>query len=220
MIKLFFLFLLKDFNSYLLDSNKSWFAISFFLLCVLIFPLTYGSSVDLLKKTAIASIWICALFSNLISLESLFKEDYQNGVLLQYRINKIPFSIIVVTKCISHWVFTGLPIIFFSPIFLIFLSGSSNDALGLFFSLLFGTPLFSLVGMPIAALTLGATARGPLLIFLTIPFFFPIIIFGVLGVNSFNKGFYSEYYLLCAILSISIVILPYITIKILQEILK
>ena len=78
MIKLFFLFLLKEFKSYLLDSNKSWFAISFFLLCILIFPLTYGSSVDLLKKTAIASIWICALFSNLISLESLFKEQCQD----------------------------------------------------------------------------------------------------------------------------------------------
>ncbi len=220
MIKLFFLFLLKEFKIYMLHSNKSWFAISFFLLCMLIFPLSLGSSGDLLKKNAVSSIWICALFSNLISLESLFKEDYQNGLLLQYQINKIPFSIIVVTKCISHWIFTGFPIIFLSPIFLIFLSGSSNDIFGLFFSLLCGTPLFSLLGMPMAALTLGASTRGPLLIFLSIPFFLPIIIFGVLSVSSFNSGSYSEYYLLCAILSISIVILPYITIKILQESLK
>ena len=201
-------------------SNKSWFAVSFFLLCMLIFPLSLGSSEGLLKKTAVSSIWICVLFANLISLESLFKDDYQSGLLLQYKINKVPFSIIVTTKCISHWIFTGFPIILLSPIFLVFLSGSSNDIFGLFFSLLFGTPLFSLIGMPIAALTLGASSRGPLLIFLSIPFFLPIIIFGVLSVSSFNSGFYSEYYLLCAILSISIVILPYITIKILQESLK
>ena len=105
MIKLFFLFLLKEFKLYMLHSNKSWFAISFFLLCMLIFPLSLESSEVLLKKTAVSSIWICALFANLISLESLFKEDYQSGLLLQYQINKVPFSIIVTTKFISHWVY-------------------------------------------------------------------------------------------------------------------
>ncbi len=220
MIRLLFLFLHKECKSYLLYSNKSWFAIAFFLLCMLVFPLSFGNSEDLLKKIAVSSIWICVLFANLISLEALFKEDYQSGILLLYKINKIPFSIIVISKGISHWLFTGLPIILLSPFFLIFLSGTSNDVFGLFFSLLFGTPLFSLIGMPIAALTLGASTRGPLLIFLSIPFFLPIIIFGVLAVSSFNYGSYSEYYLLCAILSIGIIILPYITIKILKESLK
>ena len=95
--------------------------------------------------------------------------------------------------------FYRLPIIILSPLLLIFLSGSSSDILGLFFSLLLGTPLFTLIGMPIAALTLGASSRGPLLIFLSIPFFLPIIIFGVLSVRSFSSGSYSEYYLLSAI---------------------
>ena len=220
MVKLFFLILFKECKSYLFKSNKSWFAISFFLLCMLIFPLSLGNDNNLLKQTAISSIWICVLFAHLISLENLFKEDYQSGILLQYNINQIPYSIIVATKCLGHWTFTGLPIIFLSPLFLIFLSGSSSDILGLFFSLLLGTPLFTLIGMPIAALTLGASSRGPLLIFLSIPFFLPIIIFGVLSVRSFSSGSYSEYYLLCAILSISIVFLPYITIKILKESLR
>ena len=119
-------------------SNKSWFAVSFFLLCMLIFPLSLGSSEGLLKKTAVSSIWICVLFANLISLESLFKDDYQSGILLQYKINKIPFSIIVATKFISHWAFTGFPIIFLSPIFLVFLSGSFNDIFGDVFGDIFG----------------------------------------------------------------------------------
>ncbi len=220
MTRLFILFLARECKGYLFNTNKSWFAISFFLLCILIFPLSFGSSEDVLKEISISSIWVCALFANLISLESLFKEDYQSGTLLQYHINKIPFIIIVSTKVICHWVFTGLPIIFLSPLFLIFLSGSYEDVLGLFFSLLIGTPLFSLIGMPISALTLGASARGPILVFLAIPFYLPIIIFGVLSVNSFKTGSYSEYYLLCAILSIGIIFLPYITIKILKESLE
>ena len=220
MVKLFYLFLCKECKSFIINSNKAWYSISFFFLCMIIFPLSYGNSDDVLGKNAISSIWICALFSNLISLESFFKEDYKSGILLQYYINKIPFSIIVITKCISHWIFTGLPIILLSPFFLNLLSGSSTDIEGLFLSLLLGTPLFSLIGMPIAAITLGASSRGALLIFLSIPFFLPIIIFGVLSVNSFNSGSYSEYYLLCAILSIGLVFLPYITIKILKESLK
>ena len=36
---------------------------------------------DVLGKNAISSIWICALFSNLISSRKLFKEDYKSGIL-------------------------------------------------------------------------------------------------------------------------------------------
>ncbi len=217
MHNLFFLFLVKECKTYLFNSNKSWFAIAFFLLCILIFPLSFGAETKLLSQISVSSIWVCAFFANLISLESIFKDDYQSGLLLQYNINKIPLSVVVVTKLICHWIFTGLPIILLSPFFLIFLSESYNNILGLLLSLLLGTPLFSLIGMPISALTLGVSSRGPLLIFLTIPFFLPIIIFGVLSVNSFNLGSFSEYYLLCAMFSLGVIFMPYITIRILKE---
>ena len=58
------------------------------------FPLSLEGSEFTLKKISISSIWICALFANLISLESLFKDDYENGSLLQYHINKVPFSLL------------------------------------------------------------------------------------------------------------------------------
>ena len=132
----------------------------------------------------------------------------------------MPFSIIVITKVICHWVFTGVPIIILSPIFLIFLSGSYENILALFLSLLLGTPLFSLLGIPFSALTLGSNARAPMLIFLTIPFYLPVIIFGVLSASSFKNESFSEYYFMSAILSIGIIFLPYITIKILKESLK
>ena len=43
MNNLFYIILKKDFKDNLL-SNKAWFTISFFLLCLIIFPLTFGSS--------------------------------------------------------------------------------------------------------------------------------------------------------------------------------
>ena len=220
MIKLFYLFFCRESKGYLINTNKSWFSLAFFLLCILIFPLTLDRSYVSLDKISISSIWICALFANLISLESLFKEDFENGSLLQYHVSNIPFSVIVTTKVFCHWIFTGIPIILLAPLFLIFLSGSYEDVVALFFSLLLGTPLFSLLGMPFSAMTLCASARAPTLIFLTIPFYLPVIIFGVLSVNSFKNDSFSEYYLLSAILCIGIIFLPYITIKILKENLK
>ena len=66
----------------MINSNKAWFSISFFFLCMIIFPLSYGNSDDVLGKNAISSIWICALFSNLISLESFFKGRLQEWYII------------------------------------------------------------------------------------------------------------------------------------------
>ena len=40
LIKLFYLFLCRESKGYLINTNKSWFALAFFLLCILIFPLS------------------------------------------------------------------------------------------------------------------------------------------------------------------------------------
>ena len=79
MIRLFFLFLIREGRAYLFNSNKAWFSLAFFFLCILIFPLSFEGNEAFLINISIPSIWICVLFSNLISLENLFREDYENG---------------------------------------------------------------------------------------------------------------------------------------------
>ena len=67
MTKLFFLFLFRESKGYLFNTNKSWFALAFFLLCVLIFPLSLEGSESTLKKISIPPIWIFDLFATLFS---------------------------------------------------------------------------------------------------------------------------------------------------------
>ena len=86
----------------------------------------------------------------------------------------------------------------------------------MFISLVIGTPIFTLIGSPIAVLMLGSSLRGAALTFITLPFYLPIIIFGVMGTNLNNSNINAEFYLLLAILSIGIVFFPIITIKILK----
>ena len=59
-----------------------------------------------------------------------------------------------------------------------------------------------------------------MLTFITLPFYLPTIIFGVMGSNVTNNNINAEIYLLLAILSLGIVIFPILTIKILRTVIN
>ena len=123
MSKIFFIIFKKELKDNFLN-NKAWFTIAFFLLCLLVFPLSFGVSTNFHSELSIPAIWVSALFANLIALDQMYKEDYSDGTLTYYLINDIPFSTVVIAKCLSHWFFCGAPIIILSPFCLYVLSGS------------------------------------------------------------------------------------------------
>ena len=214
MYKIFFIIFKKELKDNFLN-NKAWFTITFFLLCLLVFPLSFGASTNIQSDLSIPAIWISTLFANLIALDQMYKEDYSDGTLTYYLINDIPFSIVVIAKCLSHWFFCGVPIIILSPLCLYVLSGSFFSY-NLIVMLLIGTPLLTLIGSPISALMLGSRVRGPIITFITLPFYFPIIIFGIMGASQNNYNLNAEFYLLLSMLSIVVVFFPLLTIKILK----
>ena len=215
MYKIFFIIIKKELKDNFLN-NKAWFTITFFLLCLLVFPLSFGASTTFQSELSIPAIWVSALFANLIALDQMYKEDYSDGTLTYYLINDIPFSTVVIAKCLSHWFFCGVPIIILSPFCLYVLSGSFFSY-NLIIMLLIGTPLLTLIGSPISALMLGSRVRGPIITFITLPFYFPIIIFGIMGASQNSYNLNAEFYLLLSMLSIVVVFFPLLTIKILKS---
>lgn len=215
MYKIFFIIFKKELKDNFLN-NKAWFTITFFLLCLLVFPLSFGASTNFHSELSIPAIWVSALFANLIALDQMYKEDYSDGTLTYYLINDIPFSTVVIAKCLSHWFFCGVPIIILSPFCLYVLSGSFLSY-NLIIMLLIGTPLLTLIGSPISALMLGSRVRGPIITFITLPFYFPIIIFGIMGTSQNSYNLNAEFYLLLSMLSIVVVFFPLLTIKILKS---
>ena len=215
MYKIFFIIFKKELKDNFLN-NKAWFTITFFLLCLLVFPLSFGASTNFQNELSIPAIWVSALFANLIALDQMYKEDYSDGTLTYYLINDIPFSTVVIAKCLSHWFFCGVPIIILSPFCLYVLSGSFFSY-NLIIMLLIGTPLLTLIGSPISALMLGSRVRGPIITFITLPFYFPIIIFGIMGTSQNSYNLNAEFYLLLSMLSIVVVFFPLLTIKILKS---
>ena len=215
MYKIFFIIFKKELKDNFLN-NKAWFTITFFLLCLLVFPLSFGANSNFQGELSIPAIWVSALFANLIALDQMYKEDYSDGTLTYYLINDIPFSTVVIAKCLSHWFFCGVPIIILSPFCLYVLSGSFLSY-NLIIMLLIGTPLLTLIGSPISALMLGSRVRGPIITFITLPFYFPIIIFGIMGASQNSYNLNAEFYLLLSMLSLVVVFFPLLTVKILKS---
>jgi heme exporter protein B len=218
LFNIFLTILKKDLKDKLL-SSKAWYTISFFFLCLLIFPIAFGKTQYLDLDIATSAIWISTLFANLIALDQMYKEDYNDGTLLYYTINSIPLGLVVYAKCLVHWLFSGLPIVIMAPLCSYIFSGANDNYYVLCISLLLGTPIFTLIGSPIAALMLGSSLGSPFLTFITLPFYLPVIIFGVLGTNQINN-INAEFYLLSAILSIVIIFFPMITVKILKNVIN
>ena len=124
-----------------------------------------------------------------------------------------PLSVIVLAKITSHWLVSGLPLVLLSP--LIGLQfGLAGDALSaLFYSLLIGTPVLSLIGAIGAALTLGARNGGVLVSLLVLPLYIPVLIFGADAVATqiTGNGGSAQLMLLGAMLASAVALAPWAT---------
>ena len=90
-----------------------------------------------------------------------------------------PLEIVVLAKCLGHWLATGLPLVIAAPV-LGLLLGIEPAGLGaVTLTLLAGSPGLTLIGA-IGAALLTALGRGGLLVaVLVLPFTIPVLIFGV-----------------------------------------
>lgn len=160
----------------------------FFVIVVSLFPLGVGPEMKTLRLIAPGVVWVAALLASMLSLNRLFAADHQDGTLEQMLLAPQPLALIVLGKIVAHWLVSGLPLALMAPVL-----GMQFDlppeALGiLFFALLLGTPVLSLIGAIGAALTLGLRGGGVLLSLLVLPLYIPALIFGAGAVEAYIAG--------------------------------
>jgi heme exporter protein B len=160
----------------------------FFILVTSLFPLGIGANPNLLQAVAPGVIWVAALLAALLSIENVFRSDFEDGSLEQYLLSSHPVSILVLAKITAHWLITGLPLLLISPLLGILL-GLPGDAIKvLFITLLLGTPVLSLIGAVGVALTVGLRKGGMILSLLVLPLYIPLLIFASSAVDSAAAG--------------------------------
>ncbi len=150
----------------------------FFIMVVALFPLGVSPESDFLREAGAGILWVGALLATLLSLDHLFRLDFEDGTLEQIALQPQPLFVLVLAKTLAHWLVTGLPLVLLTPVLglMLFLDGNSVAVLCL--TLLIGTPVLSLIGSVGAALTVGLRAGGVLLSLLVIPLYIPVLIFG------------------------------------------
>jgi len=188
MLNLFLCVLQRDLLLAMRRRSDVFVSLSFFIMVVMLFPLGVGPEPEQLKNIAAGILWVAALLSSTLALNRIFAADYADGTLEQMMLAPEPISIMVLAKVLAHWLVTGLPLVLLSPL-LALQFGLPGEAIGvLFFSLLVGTPVLSLIGAIGAALTLGLRGGGVLVSILVLPLTIPVLIFGAGAVSASVSG--------------------------------
>ncbi len=162
--------------------------LSFFLMVITLFPLAISSTPTKLAAMAGGVVWIAALLAVLLSMDSLFRQDYDDGSLEQLLVSPAPLPLVVLAKVIAHWLQTGACLTVLSPIAALLLHLPNDAAWALFITLLIGTPTLSLISSIGAALTVSLKRGGVLIPLLTLPLHIPVLIFATAAVQAALNG--------------------------------
>ena len=195
------------------SANDAWVVLFFFVTAVTLFPLGIGPDPSVLQQFSGGIIWICALLSAMLSLDGVFQSDFDDGSLDQMILTSYPLELLVLGKCLVHWLTTGFPILLISPVLATMLNMNLDSYSTLLITMLLGTPTISLMGGVGAALVLGSRLSGVLISLIILPLIIPILIFSVAAINASGEGMEisSAVKLLGALLIISSVFCPWAT---------
>ncbi len=154
-------------------------AVFFFLIVLSIVPFGIGPDLNLLTRIAPGMLWVALLLSALLTLDRLFQADQEDGTLDLLILAPQPLELTVLAKAVSHWLTTGLPLVIAAPILGLMLNLPLDGMLPLMGAMLIGSPALSLLGAVGAALAVGVRRGGLLISLLVLPFYVPVLIFGV-----------------------------------------
>jgi len=210
-MKAFLALILRDLRLARREGGAFVTALGFYLIVVAILPLGLGPDLNLLSRIAPGILWVALLLSALLTLDRIFHNDFEDGSLELLALGPLSLELIIVAKCIAHWISSGLPLALAAPILGILLNLDTGAFWVLILTTIVGTPTISFVGAIGAALTLGIRHGGPLLAVLVLPLYVPVLIFGVSSINAVIIGpasFSASFSILCALTLTSVVLAP------------
>ncbi|WP_105104534.1 heme exporter protein CcmB [Microbulbifer pacificus] len=161
----------------------------FFVTVLALMPIGIGPEPEMLARMAAGLIWVMALLATLLSQESLFRSDYEDGSLEQLALQPQPLYFPVLAKILVHWLVTGVPLALLSPLLGVMLNLGPAGYWPLFISLTLGTASLSLIGAVGAALTVALHRPGLLLALIIMPLYVPVLIFGTGTVQAALDGY-------------------------------
>ncbi len=163
-------------------------AFGFFAATTVILPLAAGPSVERLAVVAGGAPWVALALASLLSLDRLFANDLENGVLELLVLGPLPLPLVASIKCLGQWLTTIAPVALAAPAAAISLGAPASEAPMVAATALVGSVAFSFVGGAGAALAVASRRGGILIALLVLPLIAPPVIFGGGAIWSFAAG--------------------------------
>jgi heme exporter protein B len=185
----------------------------FFAMVSTLFPLALGPSSEQLGSIGPGVIWVAALLAALLSLNSLFVSDFEDGSLDQLLLSPQPLTVLALGKAIGHWMVSGLPLVVISPLVAISFHMPDQSIKVMAVTLFFGTLSLSLLGSIGAALTVGLHRGTALLSLLILPLAMPVLIFGArtVSLSTSDDAVSAGVYFLAAYCMLALTLAPFAT---------
>lgn len=186
-------------------------ALLFFIIVVTLFPLGIDAVPDFLSISAGGIIWCATSLAVLMSISSMYREDYVDGSLEQWLVSGLYLPFLVLLKVIVQWLFVTLPLLLILPIVGGMLYLSEESFWVLVATLLLGSPSLFLIGSIGAALTVSLQQGAILLMLLILPMYIPIVIFATSAIKAAEMGlsYLGSLAMLLAISLLSLVLAPF-----------
>ena len=160
--------------------------LGFLLLSLLLFAVVDPSAKDDQNGYLSGIFWVLILLTNMLSLDAMFRRDYDSGALEQMLISA--HFVALLMRIFVHWLASGLLMTLFVPLFGLLLGLDGEVVLPVMLVMVVGTPALSLLGSIGAALTVGFSRGGAILALLILPLFLPVLIFGSACISAAASG--------------------------------
>lgn len=185
--------------------------LGFYVLVVALFPLGMSPEPALLAQIGPGLVWVAALLSVLLSLETLFRADREDGTLEQLLMSPTPLPLLALARVAAHVLTVGLPLVIVTPLLALMLGIEGDARVALLAGLALGVPVLCMVGAIGAALTAGLSRGGVLVALIVLPLYVPVLIFGAGAAWSAALGlpFAGQLAVLGALLALATALAPF-----------
>ena len=183
----------------------------FFILIPTLWVLSIPKELVPIDKLAPSIIWVSLLLVIFFSLEKIFRHDYVDGSLIQWKLSLGSLKLYVLSKLISHWLINTIPLIIITPLLGLMFHLPVNTLFILTAAVLLASWIFIALGCMVITLTLRIESNSVLVAIMLFPLYVPVLLLGTATTLFASSDLVSAYLaLLLALAIISGLISPFI----------
>ena len=160
----------------------------FLLIVVTLFAVGVAGQTARGVEQAPAILWVVTLLAVLLSLDALYRPDFDDGSLEQMLLAPGSIYLVQMAKLLVHWCAVALPLVLVSPLLALMLSLPTECLLAIAASIALGCGLLCFLGAIGAALTVSLRSNSLLVSLLVLPLCVPIVVIGTHVVESAVQG--------------------------------